>query len=131
MQMAPTYLFLQQGTDKSLTKDEISLQLERKYFEYYASLRLPVLIVYISVPEEKTWATWASNFVLKESNASRSINFTGTDILTAQKVERLLEILPKSNSNISLEYEGFDGSIETKILLDKWAKHYFPVSRQH
>ena len=129
--MAPTYLFLQQGTDKSLTKDEISLQLERKYFEYYASLRLPVLIVYISVPEEKTWATWASNFVLKESNASRSINFTGTDILTAQKVERLLEILPKSNSNISLEYEGFDGSIETKILLDKWAKHYFPVSRQH
>ncbi|MBI9090916.1 MAG: DUF4365 domain-containing protein [Desulfobacterium sp.] len=94
------HFFLQlKGTDKKEKDDTISIQLDRKYIEYYQLLALPILFVYVSVKSKKVWAKWLNRCAINKKYKSRTLKFTPNDILNQNKISNI-----KDNLNVDRKY---------------------------
>ena len=60
------------GTDKDITDDKVSYQLETKHIEYYSSIGEPVLFVVYSTQTSQFWAIWANK--LKSIYSAKSLS---------------------------------------------------------
>ena len=120
------------GTDKDITDDKVSYQLETKHIEYYSSIGEPVLFVIYSTQTSQFWAVWANK--LKSIYSAKS--------LSQKTIKITLDIrnLIDKSFFISLE-KSFDSDIPNKVNITfsstiqieqklkeqiiKWLNHYY------
>ena len=120
------------GTDKDITDDKVSYQLETKHIEYYSSISEPVLFVVYSTQTSQFWAIWANK--LKSIYSAKS--------LSQKTIKITLDIrnLIDKSFFISLE-KSFDYDIPNKVNITfssttqieqklkeqiiKWLNHYY------
>lgn len=118
------HFFLQlKGTDKESTNNEISFQLDKRYIEYFKSVTIPILFVYISVKSNVAWAKWSNNLAINTDNQSRLLKFTANDVLTKGKIRSIRDNFLSSSRKIRINYKTSDENANHNIL-EKWVRFY-------
>lgn len=119
------HFFIQlKGTDRSEKNQCISYQLDRKYYEYYSKLSMPILFVYCSVTSCKVWGKWMNRGTIGEDAKSRKVSFSSSDILTKDRFYETVKSLSIDNTPVTLRYRGIEDT-QLQTLLEKWVKSIF------
>jgi tetratricopeptide (TPR) repeat protein len=119
------HFFIQlKGTDKKGQKGRISYQLSNKHIDYYSKLSLPILLVYISVSTGVVWAKWMNRIVARKRAGSRTISFSSNDLLSIEKVLRIVDNLSPKSNPIRIRYKGIKNR-NLLSFLDRWLSNIF------
>jgi hypothetical protein len=121
------------GTDAEVNNNTISLDLELKYYEYFASLPLPILLVVHSSISKQFWAVWANKYlsgkIVKKKQKYLRINFSAKDMINTAffvKLEHQFSLYIHEDRGLFIKTDGNADSEQFAIVTRKWLELLFP-----